>query len=167
MEVAPMKRLLVLAAIFVAGCTQQQSDQLSPQQIDQIKNEVKAVGDSIIAKAEKGDPGWQDYYSDVPEWVMLNADGSRWDYQTFKKVLLDSSYVSYKWTTTRQDFMVITKDLVLCVWAAKDETLMKSGEKVTYDPHAYTMLFKKIAGQWKVFYSHDSGTPVMQKAGKK
>jgi hypothetical protein len=48
----------------------------------------------------------------------------------------------------------------------KDETQLKSGDKVTFDPHAYTMVFKKIAGQWKVIYQQDSGTPVIQKAGK-
>jgi ketosteroid isomerase-like protein len=49
----------------------------------------------------------------------------------------------------------------------KDEVIMKSGDRQTCDRHAYTMVFKKIAGQWKVVYSHDSGIVVTQKAGKK
>jgi hypothetical protein len=32
---------------------------------------------------------------------------------------------------------------------------------------AYTMVFKKIAGQWKVIYQQDSGIAVTQKAAKK
>ena len=74
---------------------------------------------------------------------------------------------AWKWTTTRQDFIFVTKDIVICAWDGKDETVTKSGDKITYDPHAYTMVFKKIAGQWKVIYSHDSGIAVTVKAGKK
>jgi len=162
------------ASIFVAvlllfcfGFTSQPSDQLTQQQKDQIKSEVKAVGDSIMAKIERLDAGWLDYYSDSPVPGMVNADGSRWDYQTTKKAVTDfyNSVTAYKWTTTRQDFIVLNKDLVLCAWDGKDETILKSGDKITYDPHAYTCVFKKIAGQWKVIYQHDSGIPVTKKAG--
>jgi hypothetical protein len=148
----------------------QRSEQLTQQQKGQIKKEVKAVGDGIIANWVGLDPeGGLQYYSDSPDWGMVNADGSRWDFQTFKKFWIDSvkSVTAIKWTTTRQDFTFVTKDIVICAWDGKDETTLKSGDKITYDPHAYTMVFKKIAGQWKVIYSHDSGIAVTQKAGKK
>jgi ABC-type dipeptide/oligopeptide/nickel transport system ATPase component len=74
---------------------------------------------------------------------------------------------SWKWTTSAEDFIFITKDVVIVAWIGKDVTIMKSGDMITYDPHAYTLVFKKMAGEWKIVYSHDSGTPVMQKAGKK
>ena len=167
-----MKANIFVAALLLCclGCTSQQSDQLTQQQKDQIKNEVKTVGDSIIAKFERldGEAGFQ-FYADSPDWEMFNADGSQYDYQMTKKVMLDfpNYATSYKWTTTRQDFIFVTKDIVICAWVGKDETLLKSGDKVTYDPHAYTMVFKKIAGQWKAIYSHDSGIAVTQKAAKK
>jgi hypothetical protein len=169
MEVAPMKRLLLLVTILVAGCAQQQSDQLTQQQKDQIKSDVKAVLDSILARVDRLDPGWADYYVDSPDWGMANADGSRWDYKTFVKNVPEAfkTMTSYKWITTRQDFSFMTKDMVICAWDGKDETIMDTGDKVIYDPHAMTAVFKKIAGQWKIVYSHDSGNPVMQKAGKK
>ena len=166
-----MKANIFVAVLFLfcLGCTPQESDQLSQQQKDQIKNEVKAVGASIIAEAERLDARWLDYYVDSPDWGMVNADGSRWDFQTTMKVVPDifKTMTAWKWTTTRQDFIFVTKDIVICAWDGKDETLLKSGDKITYDPHAYTMVFKKIAGQWKVIYSHDSGIPVTQRAGKK
>ena len=167
-----MKANICVAALllFILGCTPQQSDQLTQQQKDQIKSEVKAVGDSIIAKLERLDAeGSFQFYSDSPDWVMFNADGSRYDYQVTKKAWLDfpNSVTAWKWTTTRQDFIFVTKDIVICAWDGKDETILKSGDKITYDPHAYTMVFKKIAGQWKVIYQHDSGIAVTQKAGKK
>jgi len=166
-----MKANIFAAALllFSFGCTPQQSDQLTQQQKDQIKAEVKAVGDSIIARIDKLDLGWLDYFADSPDWGMVNADGSRWDYQTTMKSVPDffKTMTAYKWTTTRQDFIILTKDIVICGWDGKDETIMNTGDKLTYDPHAMTIVFKKIAGQWKAIYSHDSGIAVTQKAGKK
>jgi hypothetical protein len=164
-----MKRLLILAAIFIAGCTSQQGDQFTPQQKDQIRSEVKAVSDSIIARAERLDSGYFDYFADSPDWGMVIAEGSRWDFQSTKKAISDfvNSANSYKWTTTRLEFLFMTEDLVICALDGKDEVIMKSGDRQTCDRHAYSMVFKKIAGQWKVVYSHDSGIVVTQKAGKK
>lgn len=167
-----MKTYISVAVLllFLVGCTAQQNDQLTQQQKDQIKSEVKAVGDSIVARVERLDGvDAAKYYADSPEWVMFGADGARWDYKTFMKAQpeFDSTVTSWKWTTTAEDFIVITKDVVIAAWTGKDVTIMKSGDKMTYDPHAYTLVFKKIADQWKIVYGHDSGTLVMQKAGKK
>jgi hypothetical protein len=166
-----MKANICVAALFffIFGCTPQQTDQLTQQQKDQIKSEVKAVCDSIIAKEVGLDPKVAQYFSDSVDLGIVNADGSRWDLQTFKKACLDfpNSVTSIKWITTRQDFTFLTKDIVICAWDGKDETLMKSGDKIIIDPHAFTMVFKKIAGQWKVIYSHDSGIAVTEKTGMK
>lgn len=182
----------ILMLFILVGCASKQNDQLTQQQKDQIKKEIKAVGDSIMSKIERLDARWVDYYLDSPDWGMVNADGSRWDFQTFKNVQPDffNSIISWKWTTTHQDFIFITKDIVICAWDGKDETILKSGDKITadsvlnrlyvkdetilksgdkitYDPHAYTIVFKKVKGQWKVIYQHDSGIPITQKADKK
>lgn len=163
--------VVVILLLFIFGCASQQSDQLTQQQKEQIKKEIKAVSDSIIAKFERLDVVgcFQIYYADSPDWGMVNSDGSRWDFQYSMKVAPDffNSVTSWKWTTTRQDLIYVTKEFVICAWDGKDETIMKSGDKVTIDPHAYTMVFKKIAGHWKVIYSHDSGVPVTQKADLK
>ncbi len=180
----------LLLSIF--GCGKQQSDQLTQQQKDQIRKEIKVVVDSIFARVEKLDVNWLDYYADSPDWGMVNADGTRWDYQTTKKVQPDffNSVISYKWTTTHETSIFLTKDIVIYSLDGKDETILKSndkliankplnslfgkddtslklGDKIIYDPHAYTLVFKRIEGQWKVIYSHDSGIQVTQKAEKK
>jgi hypothetical protein len=156
---------ILLLSIF--GCNQKQSNQLTQQEKDQIKKEVKAVGDSIIAKWTGLDgAGCFHYYSDSPDWVLFRADGLRQDYQVTKKAFLDfpNYTASIKSTTIHQDFIIITKDIVICAWEGKDVTILKSGDKITIDPHPYTLVFKKVAGEWKVIYSHDSGIPVIQKA---
>jgi hypothetical protein len=168
-----MKAKVFLAALFLSclGCAQH-ADQLTQQEQDQIKSEVKAVADSVIARFEKMDwTGALQSYANTPDWVMFNADGTQWDYPTTAKSFgtltdLNNNPVSaWKWATTRQDFMVAGRDLVVCAWVGKDQTTMKSGDIVVYDPHVYTMIFKRIGGEWKVVWSHDSGIPVTRKAG--
>jgi hypothetical protein len=190
-----MKKLCFIAMIAtlllcIFGCTTKKSDQLTQQQKDQIKKEILVVCDSISVRLQRLDAGWFDYYIDSPDWAMLNADGTRWDYQTTRKVQPDffNSVISCKWTMINQKFIFLTKDIVICSIDSKDETILKSpdkikadsnlnglyandestmkGDRITYDPHAYTLIFKKSDGQWKVIYSHDSGFPVVQKAEK-
>lgn len=167
-----MKANIFVAALllFIVGCAPQQSDQLTQQQKDQIKNEVKPVVDSILAKAERLDlNGTLQYFWDSPEFVSYNADGSQSDFQAFKKSSTDAfiNMAALKNTTVREEFRVEAKDLVIYGWAGKGEMFMKSGDKITEDPEATTWVFKKVDGQWKIIYCHDSGTITMQKAGKK
>jgi len=189
-----MKTNIIFTTLLfcIFGCTSKQNDQLTQQQKDQISKEIKVVVDSIFARVEKLDVKWLDYYADSPDWGMVNADGTRWDYQTTKKVQPDffNSVISYKWTTTHETFLFLTKDIAIYSLDGKDETILKSNDKliankplnslfgkddtslklgdiIIYDPHAYTLVFKKIKDQWKVIYSHDSGIQVTQAAEKK
>ena len=62
----------------------------------------------------------------------------------------------------------LLKDLAITTWVGKMEYVAKSGDKTTTDPIAYTGVFKKIDGQWKVIYEHASARgEVTEKAGKK
>ena len=156
--------------LFCLGCTSQQGDQLNQQQMDQIKADVKVAVDSIVARFERLDAeGAMQYYWDSPGFIAFNTDGSRSDYQASKKGANDivNSATTVKIVPSREDFTVMTKDLVVCAWLGKEEVNLKSGEKITIDPFGVTLVFKEIAGQWKVIYIHESGTTVTQKAVKK
>jgi len=165
-----MKAKIFVAALFLFcfGCTSQQSDQLTQQQKDQIKSEIKVLMDSVTAKAERLDAdGALQYYS--PDLVVV-FNNSLIDFQAHKKEWIDlnNSAATVKWTTVRWECIVLTKDLVISAWVGKMEYLLKSGDKTTIDPQLYTKVCKKVGGQWKVIYDHQSsGIPVTQKAGKK
>jgi ketosteroid isomerase-like protein len=155
-----------LLFFIVVGCTSKQSDQLTQQQKDQIKSEVKTVIDSIFAKFARLDVvGALQYYS--PELVVVR-DTSLMPYQTIKKfwIDIDNSIATVKWTTVHWECIVLTKDFVISSWIGKMEFLTKSGDKVTCDPQGYTDVLKKVDGQWKDIYEHSSGILVTQKADK-
>lgn len=167
-----MKANILVAALLllIIGCTSQQSDQLTQRQKDQIKTEVKAAVDSMIARDERLDAdGVMQYYSDSPDFVAFNPDGSRSDYQAMKKGLVDmlSSLASLKILATREDIIVMTKDIVIDSWIGKTEAVLKSGDKMVFDPDGVTQVFQKIAGQWRAVYSHESATITIKKAREK
>jgi len=158
----------ILMLFILVGCASKQNDQLTQQQNDQIKNEVKAVFDSTIAKANRQDmDGFLQDYS--PELVCV-FDTSIFDYETYKKIWLNfpTFMTTWKWITVRFECIVLTNDFVVSTWIGKCEFFMKSGDKVTVNPRDYTNVFKRVGGQWKIIYEHSSsGIPVTEKTDKK
>jgi ketosteroid isomerase-like protein len=166
----PTKVMIFCAVLLLVcfGCATKESGQLTPQQIDQIKNEIRATTDSWIVKFQNFDvEGIFQYYS--PDFVGFGPWADKFDVQKYRKDVIDlfNLITAYKWTTYRQDFLVVTKDKVIYTMDGKDELFMKSGDKITFDPAHYTFGLKKVAGQWKFFYHHSSGVQVTQKAAKK
>ena len=167
-----MKANIFVAALllFFIGCAPQPSDQLTQQQKDQIKSEVKAACDSMWAKWERLDAAaTMEYVADSPDFVAYNPDGTRVDFQGFKKMIMDmvGTLAVVKLAPLRKDVYVLAKDAAVYSWFGKSEIVMKSGEKTTYDPDAETFVLNKVAGQWKITYVQESATIVTQKAGKK
>ena len=123
---------LLIALFLITGYTSKQEESLTQQHKDQIKKEIAVIGDSILVRTERLSMDCMEYYVDSPDWGMVSSDGRRWDYQYTIKSVPDffKTTVSWKWTTIHQDFKFLTKDIVICAWDGKDETIMKSGDKV-------------------------------------
>ena len=161
--------VVALLALFI-GCTSQREDQLTAQQRDQVKSEVKATLDSMMVKFENLDAsGFIQYYWDSPDFISYAPDGSRSDFPAFKKSVTEfcNSGATVKPTLVRAEFTVLTNELVITAWVGKSVVSFKSGDKAIYNPDAVTWVFKNFAGHWKIIYSHESATITMQTAGKK
>ena len=159
--------MFTVLLLFIFGCTQKQSDQLTQQQIEQIKSEVKAANELNFSgwAALDADKSLQVY---SPELVVC-MDSLLIDYKAFSKDLKDftESTASLKITTIKDDYIVLTKDYVIVTWVGKVEMLLKSGYKITYNPIRYTDVYNKVNNQWKVIFEQSSGIPVVQPAEKK
>lgn len=156
-----------LSLLLLSGCSSKEKGKAALSQNDRIKNEVKTEVDSFMTRIAKLDPdGVFKYCADTPDWVTINTDGTSYNLQTYRKAYTDfaNSTASYKWALLNQDFYLISDDVVLCARYEKDETIMKTGERLIIDPHAITLIFKKIEGHWKLIYSHDSGIPISLKS---
>jgi hypothetical protein len=155
-----MKTNIIIATLLICilGCTLKQ-ERLSKQEEDQIKKEIVATDDSIMTRLEKFDVlGAMTFYS--PEFIAYGSGGEKYSLEQITKDYLGfyASAASYKWTSYNIDFLSITKEKVIISQNAKNEWVMKNGDKGIFDPSHYTFGFKKTSSGWKLFYHHFSGT---------
>ena len=156
--------------LFSLGCTSQGSDQLTQQETVRIRNEVKSAVDSMLAKYERLDiDGALQYFWNSPQLAVYNPDCSRSDFQAIKSSAANfvNTVAAIKTPIVREEFSVLTRDVVVCTAVGRTEVYLKSGHRIAYDPYADTFVFKKIAGEWKIAYRHQSATITAEKPGKK
>lgn len=164
------RSLIAGLVLFTLACEKEKDDTLSPEQVAQVKKEVTAATDTIIARFGRLDlDGVMAVYRDSPEFVLLGADGIKLDYAANKKAAEDlvASAASITITTKSDDCNVLAPDLALCAWTGSEEVVLKAGDTVDFAPFAVSLLYKKLDGQWKVTYSHESGTMATKKTAKK
>ena len=161
-----MKRLCSISVIavillVVSGFTSGVSEKLPKKQVDQYKKEITSIFDSIMVRLERMDvTGALEYYS--PDFVAYGVDGKKYTLQQVQDQYTAGFKVSvsYEWTTYNFDFLVITKDIIVITVDGKNDSVFKSGSKLVYDPSHFSFAFKRINGQWKLYYHHFSGTLV-------
>jgi hypothetical protein len=164
-----MKARYVMAALpllLSIGCAPKPSEELTQQQKDQIKGELKTASDSIIARwARRDGGGAMEYYS--PDVVVV-FDSAKMDYKTYRAgwSAYDSAAAEIKVAPTREDYIVLTKDLAVSTWVGSVAIVMKSGDTVTTNPQVYSQVMKKVGDRWLVLFSHPSGVNVIHKAGR-
>jgi hypothetical protein len=112
--------------------------------------------------------GFLAYFHDSPEFVAYYPDGSRSDFQTFKKAMLDfcSSGGTARVMDQSEEFTVLTKEYVVCSFTGKSELTTNTGDKVIYNSYAATWIFRNMSGEWRIVYSHESATITTEKAAK-
>ena len=161
-----MKATIVVAALpFLVsiGCARQ-SEQLTQQQQDEIKSQVKVSADSVIARWVRRDgKGAMEYYA--PD-VVIVADTMRMGFQAYRQgwMAYDSAAAAVKVKPIREDFIALAKNLAVWNWVGNVELDLKSGDTVTTTPQMYSQVMKKVADRWMVVFSHPSGVDVMHKA---
>lgn len=155
---------LIAALLFsIFSCTSPQSDGLTQQQKEQIRNEIKALSDSIFEKAKRLDKTViTQYYS--PHLVVVR-DTLLFNYQAWNKAWADyMNYLSsFNWVPMHFECVIISKDLATSSYVGKMEYTLKTGDKTSIDPIGWAYVWKKTGGQWKIIYENYSGVHVTQK----
>jgi len=164
-----MKATFMLAAMLLVynGCSDHQDSQLTQQQKDQIKNEIKAVGDSVLTRWQRLDvEGALKCYS--PEMFAVGDSGIV-DYQGYKTLWLTmpNAIGAVKWTTLQSQFVVLGKDDAMSAISGKLEMTTKSGLNLVVNPKLFTNLYKKVGDSWLITFEHGSGVTALQNPGKK
>lgn len=161
-----MKSKILLAILSLFGCTSQHNNQLTDHQKEQIKSEVKAAVQYLMT-------GWAALDGNIaiksfsPEMVSC-YEAQLLDYESYRKnwTAYTEAVASIRITPIREDYLILTKDHVIDTWVGQVEEVLKTGEKVSYNPIRYTNILKKSKGEWKIIFAQSSGIPVIAAPGK-
>lgn len=152
---------IFLALLFLFGCVQQSSTQMTFKEQETAKKEIKDAVTVIIQGLEKLDveAAFKPYLN-TPDFILFTVYGTMVDYQGAKNehATWFSTLLSIKVTTLKEDFRFLPDNSVIFPWLGKFEMTLKTGEQLAVD-FGVTMIFRKINNQWIVIYQHTSQVP--------
>ena len=152
--------LNIVILLLTFNCNPMKNSDFTRQEIDQIKREVKSAAEPLMTgwAALDGNTAIKSF---SPEMVSC-YDTLLLDYESYKKSwkIYTDDRESIKITPIKEDYIILTRELVIDTWVGKVEEVMKTGEKVVYNPMRYTNVFKKTNGQWKIVFAQSSGIPL-------
>jgi len=157
--------LILLVVFFFSGCSRQEPVQMTVQEQDVAKKEIRGVADQILQSLNTMDvetllqPYW-----DSPDFVLVSTDGSMGNYQTAKNgtVEMFKLLASLKYTTVRDEFKFLPGNTVIYAWSGKSEFAFKTGEQARIDTYTITFVFRRMDNSWKIVYAHESASPPVE-----
>ena len=129
---------------------------------ERIRAEIREEIRKLIQGCETLDPDLAfRAFSDSPDFLMMGTDGSLVDHPAYIKNT--AGYLrtcsAFRLTTKRGEVRILAPDIAVFAWSYRAEAVLKTGEKDVFDGAGASFVFKKIAGEWKVVYYHESSNP--------
>jgi len=127
-----------------------------------IHKEIKTAINTLIEGCEALDMAQAfAIFQDSPEFLMMATDGAVCGYQTYLKNNIDYLVTCsrFKLTTYREEIRVLSPEMAVFAWSYGAEATLKTGERDLVENAGASFLFKRIEGEWKVVYYHESSAP--------
>jgi hypothetical protein len=152
--------LMAASLIFLIGCHRKNNANRTQQETEQIKLEVEKAAEPLMT-------GWA-----ALDGSIALKSFSREMVSCYDTLLLDYDAYAESWeiytnarsdieiTTFKNDYIILSDDLVIDSWVGKVEEVLKTGEKIIYNPMRYTNIFRKSDGEWKIIFAQSTGIPV-------
>jgi hypothetical protein len=156
---------ILLALFFFSGYARQEPVQMTPQEQETAKKEIRDAVKVIFQSLEKMDvEALSQSYSNTSDFILITTNGSIVDWQESKNehAAWFKSLSFLKVTTIRDDFRFLPGNIIICSWQGKFEMTLKTGEQLKIDKFGITFIFSKIDNHWKVIYQHSSALPPVQ-----
>ena len=137
-------------------------EHLSSSEMEQIKKELQEVIDMLIMGCEALDMEVAfGMFANSPDFLMMGTDGSLCDYQTYLNNNVDylMACSDFKLTTFKEEIRILSRDMAIFAWSYGAEAALKTGEKDIVENAGATFVFRKVDGEWKVVYYHESSLP--------
>ncbi|MVM35884.1 hypothetical protein GO755_38075 [Spirosoma sp. HMF4905] len=179
MKTQPASHILAIFAallLFAAGCntpakeTPTQTTDVSAMtsaQKQAIEQEISGLIKEFFQQVEKLNiETCMTYFENTPDFQAVNPDGTLGNYDALKKLNADgfSQMKTLSIGPKKEAIRVLTDSLVLYTFSMEQNATLKTGQKLTFEHVAGTMLFTKINGAWKAtFYQESASAPVAVK----
>ena len=128
----------------------------------QIRAEVlQAVKIAFTASEQMDVEAFRSFGHKSPEFLFATPDGTSYG---FEELMAMGKEMSAEWTgqkfiTQKESVIVLAPDAALYFWQGRNDVIKKDGVVLRADPYCCTYLYRKIKGQWKFYYGHESGLP--------
>ena len=164
-----MKILLTFLTItLILGCNQQ-SDQLSPSEIDQIENRIIETSEKHASDLEN--LNYESVMTFYAKDLIVFGDGYYWgDYLTmdgiWKDILGEGGWKKMlKWDLQNHKIHVFSKDAASYLVEFDHEHLNENGDTIR-SSGCFTYGMQKISGEWKAVTAHASHIPLRTQEDK-
>lgn len=162
-----MKTILfiTLALFFLQGNAIQEPVQMTPQEQENAKKEIREAVKVIFQNLEKMDAEALFHsYSNSSDFMFFTTDGSVVGLQEARNhhAAWFKSLSALKITTITDEFRFLPGNTVICGWQGKFEMTTGSGQQLKIDKFGITFIFSKTNNDWKVIHQHSSALPPVQ-----
>ena len=157
--------ITVMLIFFFSGIATHITAQMTSQEQENAKKEIREVAGIIFRNLEKMDAeALFQSYSGSPGFLFITTDGSMAGLQEAKYHHAEwfKSLSSLKVTTNKENFSFLPGNIVIYVWIGKFEVTLGSGQQLKNDKFGITFIFRKTENQWKVIHQHSSALPPVQ-----
>ena len=161
MKTIATSTMIIASLVVFSGCHQDHNETLTAHQIEQIKIDVEKAAEPLMTgwAALDGSIALKSFSKEMVscfDTLLLDYDAyaKSWDIYTEARSAIEI-------ITLKNDYIILTPDLVIDSWVGKVEEVLKTGEKILYNPMRYTNLFKKTDGEWKIIFAQSTGIPVV------
>ncbi|RYF72356.1 MAG: nuclear transport factor 2 family protein [Cytophagaceae bacterium] len=127
-----------------------------------IEQEISSLTKAFFQQVEKLDiEQCMTYFANSPDFLAVNPDGTLGDYDALKKLNADgfSQMTTLSVVPKKEVIRVLTDSLVLYTFSMEQNAALKTGQKITFENVAGTMLFAKVNGAWKATFYHEAAAP--------
>jgi hypothetical protein len=135
---------------------------LSAEERATISNELNDEIDNLIKGCEALDMVLAfRAFDSSDDFLMMGTDGKLADINSYLQSNIDylMSCEKFKLTTRSKEIRILGRDTAIFAWAYAAEALLKAGERDIIEGAGASFVFKRVNGQWKVIYYHESSSP--------
>lgn len=157
-------RTLIRAGFLTVtlSASAQAQEPLTEAQQAQIRTEVLQAVKPLFSAVERLDIQTMRALSHKsPDFTFVMPDGTSYGFEevlvTAKELFANLS--GQKMVTLKDRVLVLAPDAALYLWQGRNDVMQKDGMLLRSDPYCCTYLYRKVDGQWKFAYGHESGLP--------